>query len=281
MLSEHPGDVDRWIPNLYRPDTPPLEFDAFASESGAELSDLLFPSVLPPSDLQDEKLLDDPYFIPGLIWEQGFTPPASPPRSSSPATQSAVSSFSTLEHTTTTPYEIPIILPSTPAIYPTKSAATPAAPKRGPGRPSLKKNKSEANRSLTSGAGKSKVVKKKQPKSVAKAVAKVVSTVAASASRPVAVVVSSRRESECGRDSPGLRRKSHNVLERKRRSDLKNSYQVLREQIPDLRDNERTPTAQILGAAVRYIQQLQSVANESSSRLAALRATNRKLHASR
>jgi len=54
-------------------------------------------------------------------------------------------------------------------------------------------------------------------------------------------------------EDPESRRHTHNVLERKRRNDLKNSYQLLREQLPALEENDRAPTGQILLHAVEYI----------------------------
>ena len=53
------------------------------------------------------------------------------------------------------------------------------------------------------------------------------------------------------------RRASHNVLERKRRNDLKYSFQVLRCQIPDLEENHRAPKVTILRKAAEFIQQMQ------------------------
>lgn len=50
------------------------------------------------------------------------------------------------------------------------------------------------------------------------------------------------------------KRITHNVLERKRRNDLKASYQDLRENIPELIHQERAPTAQILSKGVEYIE---------------------------
>ena len=52
------------------------------------------------------------------------------------------------------------------------------------------------------------------------------------------------------------RRASHNVLERKRRNDLKNSFDILRMRIPDLEENQRAPKVVILRKAVDYIGQL-------------------------
>lgn len=75
-------------------------------------------------------------------------------------------------------------------------------------------------------------------------------------------------------DNPENKRKTHNVLERKRRNDLKNSYQTLREQLPDLADNRRAPTGQILALAVNYIAQLQRESSIINNQVAALRAEN-------
>lgn len=54
------------------------------------------------------------------------------------------------------------------------------------------------------------------------------------------------------------RRASHNVLERKRRNDLKYSFQVLRSHIPELEDNHRAPKVTILRKAAEFIQQMQA-----------------------
>jgi hypothetical protein len=58
-------------------------------------------------------------------------------------------------------------------------------------------------------------------------------------------------------DDPENKRHTHNVLERKRRNELKSSYQDLREEIPDLYDNDKTPTGVILNRACEYIAALQ------------------------
>ena len=69
----------------------------------------------------------------------------------------------------------------------------------------------------------------------------------------------SRRVSEDGMESDEeARRASHNVLERKRRNDLKNSFDILRGGIPELEENLRAPKVVILRKAVEYIQVLQT-----------------------
>jgi hypothetical protein len=80
-------------------------------------------------------------------------------------------------------------------------------------------------------------------------------------------------------DSPELRRITHNVLERKRREDLKTSYQDLRFQIPDLEQNDRAPTGQILLKAVEMIEALRREEAVIAAGLAAARAENERLRA--
>lgn len=64
------------------------------------------------------------------------------------------------------------------------------------------------------------------------------------------------------------RRASHNVLERKRRNDLKFSFQVLRGQIPELEDNQRAPKVTILRKAAEYIKQIREKEEDMQLRLA-------------
>eukprot|EP00039_Didymoeca_costata_P017804 m.330996 g.330996 ORF g.330996 m.330996 type:complete len:286 (-) comp16622_c0_seq1:2406-3263(-) len=78
-------------------------------------------------------------------------------------------------------------------------------------------------------------------------------------------------------EDPESRRHTHNVLERKRRNDLKNSYQLLREHIPSLEENERAPTGQILVHAVEYINQLKQEESSIAAGLAQLRSQNEQL----
>lgn len=53
------------------------------------------------------------------------------------------------------------------------------------------------------------------------------------------------------------RRASHNVLERKRRNDLKYSFQLLRVEVPELEDNQRAPKVVILRKAAEHIRHMQ------------------------
>lgn len=73
------------------------------------------------------------------------------------------------------------------------------------------------------------------------------------------------------------RRASHNVLERKRRNDLKYSFQVLRGQIPELEDNQRAPKVTILRKAAEYIKQIRDKEEELQNRMAKERRKESKL----
>lgn len=67
------------------------------------------------------------------------------------------------------------------------------------------------------------------------------------------------------------------MLERKRREDLKVSYQELRSFVPDVMHNDRAPTGQILGKAVDYIHALRAEEHELMQKLAAMRQENERL----
>jgi Myc proto-oncogene protein len=81
-------------------------------------------------------------------------------------------------------------------------------------------------------------------------------------------------------DNPESRRRIHNVLERKRRNDLKSSYQELRESIPELETADRAPTGQILAKAVEFIAQLQEEEKRYEAAIAAMRSENERLRCS-
>ncbi|XP_006879355.1 PREDICTED: myc proto-oncogene protein-like isoform X2 [Elephantulus edwardii] len=54
------------------------------------------------------------------------------------------------------------------------------------------------------------------------------------------------------------KRRTHNVLERQRRNELKRSFFALRDQIPELENNEKAPKVVILKKATAYILSLQA-----------------------
>ncbi|XP_013786972.1 transcriptional regulator Myc-A-like [Limulus polyphemus] len=51
-------------------------------------------------------------------------------------------------------------------------------------------------------------------------------------------------------------RKEHNSMERKRRNDLRFAFQILKENVPDLKDNPKAPKVMILKKSAAYIYQL-------------------------
>lgn len=53
------------------------------------------------------------------------------------------------------------------------------------------------------------------------------------------------------------KRRTHNVLERQRRNELKRSFFALRDQIPELENNEKAPKVVILKKATAYILAIQ------------------------
>lgn len=67
---------------------------------------------------------------------------------------------------------------------------------------------------------------------------------------------SSSRNSSDSEDYPEGKRTQHNVLERKRRNDLKYSFFSLRDSVPELVKQERAPKVQILKKASEYIRKL-------------------------
>lgn len=54
------------------------------------------------------------------------------------------------------------------------------------------------------------------------------------------------------------KRRTHNVLERQRRNELKRSFFALRDQIPELENNEKAPKVVILKKATAYILSVQT-----------------------
>ena len=79
---------------------------------------------------------------------------------------------------------------------------------------------------------------------------------------------SAKQSRKLGRQSSGdeedeeedveSKRATHNVLERKRRNDLKFSFHTLRDELPDVKENERAPKVVILRQGADYIKKLKS-----------------------
>jgi len=84
-------------------------------------------------------------------------------------------------------------------------------------------------------------------------------------------------QSKADLEDPETRRHCHNVLERKRRNDLKNSYQMLHEALPSLEDRERAPTGQILLHAVDYVVALKAEEAQVVQAIAGANTENQRL----
>lgn len=67
----------------------------------------------------------------------------------------------------------------------------------------------------------------------------------------------SRNNSSDSEDSEG-KRAQHNVLERKRRNDLKSSFHRLRDHVPEIRCQERAPKVVILKKAADYVKSVRA-----------------------
>ena len=68
--------------------------------------------------------------------------------------------------------------------------------------------------------------------------------------------MSSSGESDESENDSEFTRATHNVLERKRRNDLKLKFQKLRDCVPELKDNERAPKVSILRKSWEYISHI-------------------------
>lgn len=73
------------------------------------------------------------------------------------------------------------------------------------------------------------------------------------------------------------KRAQHNVLERKRRDDLKNSFHVLRDEVPELKCQERAAKVQILKKATEYINGLNHLESSLEKELTAERTKQQNL----
>ena len=74
--------------------------------------------------------------------------------------------------------------------------------------------------------------------------------------RKVVKNISSSGESDESENDSEFTRATHNVLERKRRNDLKMKFQKLRDCVPELKDNDRAPKVSILRKSWEYISQI-------------------------
>lgn len=88
-----------------------------------------------------------------------------------------------------------------------------------------------------------------------------------------------KRQNSSTSDEEGdlSKRATHNVLERKRRNDLKTSFHILREEVPDIKDNERSPKVTILRKAKDYVDKLKKDEMRLQAELAKERRKNEDL----
>ena len=88
-----------------------------------------------------------------------------------------------------------------------------------------------------------------------------------------------KRQASTTSDEEGevSKRATHNVLERKRRNDLKTSFHVLREEVPELKDNERAPKVTILRKAKDFVDKLRKDETRLLAELSKERRRNEEL----
>ncbi len=85
------------------------------------------------------------------------------------------------------------------------------------------------------------------------------------------------QKSSAGDESDSDRRASHNVLERKRRNDLKSSFHTLRSYIPSLLAQEKAAKVVILKKAADYINELKFEEEELAQEREELKCKQREL----
>eukprot|EP01137_Pigoraptor_chileana_P031583 Opistho-2@19621 len=112
--------------------------------------------------------------------------------------------------------------------------------------------------------------------SIAAAAAAAAAATAAASAAATAAMLADMSCSSRNMDTEA-KRNTHNVLERKRRNDLKSSFHQLRESIPELEDNERAPKVLILKKAGDYIAVLRQKDAEMEALKERLRAEGRVL----
>jgi len=200
------------------------------------------------SPLDFEGLLTAGTFAADDIWS---TPPASPPydlaETSSPLAQLDLRMTQTSWSATEDNWSKHAVTTTTPPESPTVNKVR--------------------RKSVHAGVSKPAGMKKKRRSSVPANVARAV----ASAAR------TGLETPEMSDDEPESKRKSHNVLERKRRNDLKMSYQALRVEVPAVATNERAPTGHILIESWKYIEQLKKEEQELVAAIAVERLRKQQL----
>eukprot|EP00041_Stephanoeca_diplocostata_P004313 m.42942 g.42942 ORF g.42942 m.42942 type:complete len:317 (-) comp15042_c0_seq1:318-1268(-) len=247
-----PADIASVMPNFSSWNMASPPYSGCSSDDECDSQFCLSP---PPADT-------DATYIPGLLWdtagETNFaasiwdTPPTSPPQEF----DCDLASFD---------FDTPLLVddPITPPLSATNSPRKLGKPRQSSiAKPTTK-------RPLETKAGKTS----KASASIAASTAARIQASAKVAARALTKSYSaaSPPPSSClGGENPESKRRIHNVLERKRRNDLKQSYQALRVELPSLADNDRAPTGHILIQAVEYINELKKNDALFTQRTAAL-----------
>lgn len=208
----------------------------------------------PPADT-------DAAYIPGLLWDTAGkndfasiwdTPPTSPP-------EEFDCDLATFDFDTPLLMDDPITPPMSANNSPRKlNKARPSSISKPTSKRPLDNKAGKTSKPSTSSAGAAVARMQVSAKIAARAMNK-----SYNAASPPMTSGSS--------ENPESKRRIHNVLERKRRNDLKQNYQALRLELPSLADNDRAPTGHILIQAVEYIHELQKNDVLLSQRTAALR----------
>lgn len=246
-----PADIASVMPNFSTWNMASPPYSGCSSDDECDSQFCLSP---PPADT-------DAAYIPGLLWdtagENDFasiwdTPPTSPPEEF----DCDLAAFD---------FDTPLLMddPITPPM-----SANNSPRKLNKARPSSI-SKPTSKRPLDTKAGKTS---KPSTSSAGAAVARMqVSAKIAARAMNKSYNAASPPMTSGSSENPESKRRIHNVLERKRRNDLKQSYQALRLELPSLADNDRAPTGHILIQAVEYIHELQKNDVLLSQRTAALR----------
>lgn len=256
FVNDVPEDIVSVMPNFptWGLITPP--------HSGSSSEDESICFSPPPADT-------DSAYVPGLLWDTADdtnlssiwdTPPTSPPRSFG---------FDAGNFDFDTPLLMDDPIASTPPLSPKKNTKTTPVNNTASRKKSTENMKSTKRPAVSAAVATAAVSRFQGTSSVT---TKAVNTrVKSPTSLPTSHSVTSNSVSTSGMENPENKRRIHNVLERKRRNDLKLSYQSLRCQLPSLADNERAPTGHILIQAVDYITDLKKEEALLAQKTAALR----------
>ena len=256
------------------PDSPPCESRAFVdgpSMMAAKGAQLLGFEI--PAHLQG----------PGAVFE--WTPPASPDSCSvqdegedegegqhhDDLASFLGDSFDQFSDFETSSADVLVLAPASP--HPAAQKVCKRVKKRKAGKPQ-KAGKPKAEGTKRKGA--SVLLKRRRLGSHAEAEAEHLDRATAYQPAGAALLPSTHDEGQ-----PESRRHMHNVMERQRRTELKSSYQRLREQLPALKGKCRATTNQILLHTVECVASLAGEERELALQLAAAKSEGARLRALR